>query len=404
MAFPIASDYNEAFQNLSLTLLDSNLRLGRVETTDIGLPKQISGANASVFQVVHSNEKWAIRCFLKDVSDRNKRYGLISEYINKRSHKFLVPFTYMDEGVRVNGAKYPAIKMRWVNGITLDQSIAYFRNNKSELERILQQWVDIMARLKKDAVAHGDLQHGNILYSNTGQIHLIDYDEMFVPGLENLKSNVIGHPNFQHSMRDNNYFTKNLDDFSAWVIFCSVKAIFNEHRLWDNLNGGDDCLLFRMKDYQNFKASDAYLALKKSDSDENKKIADLMCHVSEAEIDKVLTFSAKSFAEFGKPKTKPKPRKKQQKLLFNDDWIKDHLIPIDTKSKKQSINQSSTKQIEKQDSATDESWIFDHIDAKSFRKSEENSGLQSPQPTDQEIAIPESPVPVNWMDDYVKKK
>lgn len=39
-------------------------------------------------------------------------------------------------------------------------------------------------KLHEKSIAHGDLQHGNILVDSNGNIYLIDYDSMFVPSLE----------------------------------------------------------------------------------------------------------------------------------------------------------------------------------------------------------------------------
>ena len=55
-------------------------------------------------------------------------------------------------------------------------------------------------------VAHGDLQHGNVLLvpgasANSLAVKLIDYDGMCVPALAGSKSGEVGHPAYQHPQR-----------------------------------------------------------------------------------------------------------------------------------------------------------------------------------------------------------
>ena len=40
--------------------------------------------------------------------------------------------------------------------------------------------------------SHGDLQHGNIMVNSEGKLFLVDYDSMFVPGLENVSDEIKG--------------------------------------------------------------------------------------------------------------------------------------------------------------------------------------------------------------------
>ena len=56
-------------------------------------------------------------------------------------------------------------------------------------------WVRMMADLKAVSIAHGDLQHGNVVVVGD-QLRLIDYDNMFVPGLAGKQSNECGHRNY----------------------------------------------------------------------------------------------------------------------------------------------------------------------------------------------------------------
>ncbi|QLQ08322.1 MAG: hypothetical protein HZY76_21580 [Anaerolineae bacterium] len=54
-----------------------------------------------------------------------------------------------------------------------------------------------MRNLQTHGIAHGDLQHGNVLVA-ADELRLIDYDGMYVPPLSGRESHEIGHRNYQH--------------------------------------------------------------------------------------------------------------------------------------------------------------------------------------------------------------
>src|SRR5262249_34104450 len=59
----------------------------------------------------------------------------------------------------------------------------------------------------------------------------------------------LGHKNYQHPARSSHDFGPHVDNFSAWVIYASLKALSVDPSLWQKLNGGNDCLLFRATDF-----------------------------------------------------------------------------------------------------------------------------------------------------------
>lgn len=127
---------------------------------------------------------------------------------------------------------------------------------------LAEKFYKLVSDLKKHGIAHGDLQHGNILVVNNG-LSLVDYDGMFVPGLEGLPSNELGHPNYQHPLRSRNDFGPYLDNFSAWCIYISLLALAADPGLWDRINAGDEHICFRRKDIENPGSSQAIQAVEK---------------------------------------------------------------------------------------------------------------------------------------------
>ena len=235
-------------QNPRTFLADSELQKGHAEEDQLGLPRPISGGFASVYKVKCPNQTWAVRCFLKQYLDQQQRYDAISKQLLVSKFPFATHFHFLKTGIRVQGNWYPIMKMEWVQGESL---IRFVEGNLGSPEKLLalgNDIVEIARVLNRAGVAHGDLQHGNILVAN-GKPKLIDYDGMFVPALKGMGSHESGHPNYQLPRADSD-FGPNLDNFSVWVIYLSLKALSVRPSLWKQFQGGDDCLLFRRKDFE----------------------------------------------------------------------------------------------------------------------------------------------------------
>ena len=236
-------------QNPRTTLADSELQKGHAEKDQLGLPRPISGGFASVYKVICPNQTWAVRCFLKKYLDQQQRCDAISQQLIVSKFPFATHFHFLKNGIRIQGNWYPIMKMEWVKGESL---IRFVEGNLGSPEKLLalgNDIVEISRVLNRAGVAHGDLQHGNILVAN-GKPKLIDYDGMFVPALKGKESHESGHPNYQLP-RVSSDFGPNLDNFSVWVIYLSLKALSVRPSLWKQFQGGDECLLLRRKDFEN---------------------------------------------------------------------------------------------------------------------------------------------------------
>jgi hypothetical protein len=103
-------------------------------------------------------------------------------------------------------------------------------------------------------VAHGDLQHGNVLVTSDGGLKLIDYDGMWVPKLKGQKGNEVGHPDYQSPLRSEKDFHADIDGFAGDVIHVAIRALIRKPDLWKKYNNGDN-LLFRRQDFLEPKKS-----------------------------------------------------------------------------------------------------------------------------------------------------
>ena len=248
MAWPTLTDYNEAVQNPQVNFLDPELRAGEVETNRLGLPRAISGGFATVYRMHRQDQEWAVRCFQREFADQQRRYEAISRHLGEVQLRYTVGFEFLPAGIRVGGGWFPILKMEWVQGETLDVYLANHLQDSGALRRLCEGWRQMAAALATAKIAHGDLQHGNVLVRND-TLTLIDYDGMWIPPLAGFEGHEMGHRNYQLPARRAADFGAAMDNFSAIVIYVSLAALSVDTRLWEQVRGGDECLLFRREDF-----------------------------------------------------------------------------------------------------------------------------------------------------------
>jgi tRNA A-37 threonylcarbamoyl transferase component Bud32 len=248
MSWPTPQDYNEAVQLPSTSFVDPDLKQGEAELDILGLPRPISGAFASVYHIKGARRDFAVRCFLRAFDNQRYRYHEIGNWLRQASFPEAVPFEYIDEGIKIRDQMYPILKMEWVAGKSLEQFVDEHTSNQHLLHQVADYFRRMTRGLRDRGIAHGDLQHGNILVINQG-FKLVDYDGTFVPGFKGQMSNELGHPNYQHPMRNAEHFGPTIDNFSSWVIYSSLACLSVDPSLWQRLGGGDECLLFRQSDF-----------------------------------------------------------------------------------------------------------------------------------------------------------
>ncbi|MGW0227906.1 hypothetical protein ACWDWO_06305 [Actinopolymorpha singaporensis] len=215
------------------------------------MPKPMSGNFASVFSLeTATGRRYALKCFTRYVSDQELRYHEISSQLSKLSiaqlsQPWKMGFEYLHDGILVNGSRYPVLKMEWVEATTLANWLEQNYSNKAATRRLAQRFADLTVDLDKAGIAHGDLQHGNLLVASDGTFRLVDYDGMYVPGMRGLRASENGHRHYQSPSRSPADFGPTMDRFSAWVIYLSLLALSVDPGLWGRLHepGGEYLLL-----------------------------------------------------------------------------------------------------------------------------------------------------------------
>jgi serine/threonine protein kinase len=238
---------------------DDLIRKGTFETTSKGV-KFYSGGFTVVFPVVVEHDKWAFRCWHTELGNVRKRFKIISDYINNLKSPYFCDFYYCDEGLVVEGKVFPTTRMKWVDGVTINTYILDNKDNQAALHKLGDEFIRMIDFLHSNKIAHGDLQHGNIIVQN-GDIKLVDYDSLFCPGLEGESDIITGKADFQHPKRkDAKIATAKLDYFSELVIYLSIIAVAECPKLTDEFSL-EDSLLFQASDWNDFTNSAVYKRL-----------------------------------------------------------------------------------------------------------------------------------------------
>ena len=248
--WPAPQDFHEAVQNPSSCFDDKFLRHGAVATDALGMPKVASGAFASVYRIHCLDRDRALRCFLQPVKDQEFRYQILSKTLSQENLPWTVDFDYLSRGICVGGKWYPVLTMDWVEGTPLNFYVADLctREDVAGIENLRQEFKEMAKGMHLAGVAHGDLQHGNILVRK-GKLVLVDYDGMYVPDLNQQQSNELGHANYQHPSRTSRHFDEYIDHFSCWVIDTAMLCLREDPSLWRYCYDDGESLLFHRQDF-----------------------------------------------------------------------------------------------------------------------------------------------------------
>src|SRR5256886_845671 len=216
-------------------------------------------------------QAWAIRCLLRPISDHAERYEAISKHLRKVRLPYDVNFQFLKQGIQIRSNWFPIVKMQWAKGDLLHTHIEKHLGYPVALEALRAKWVILVRHLEAAQVAHGDLQHGNILVRG-GSIQLVDYDGMWVPALSGRHATEIGHRAYQHPERSGQDYGQEIDRFSALVIYLSLAALERDVTLWERFHTGDN-LIFVREDFQQLGRSAIWQHLRRIGSREIDQLA-----------------------------------------------------------------------------------------------------------------------------------
>lgn len=286
--------YDEAmlFSSTRLKMPDPELKQGKVALltahTSLGpveRPWGIEGGFAVVYKFRTRSGQWrALRCFRTLLNqDMQFRYERLGAYF--RSHApaisaITIDFTYYDTGILVkeqgqaSKRTYPVIDMEWVDSLTLLEKVDELcqQRNSAGLRQLKQQWLILLATLRRYSIAHGDLAGVNVMMRPDGHLVLIDYDGVYIPEFAGMNKVLLGQADYRHPQMSLRQFDEYMDDFSALVIYCALFALEVRPQLWEkymqrDVHGRllDTSLLFSQRDYKDPQQSALFQELEQLD-------------------------------------------------------------------------------------------------------------------------------------------
>ena len=130
----------------------------------------------------------------------------------------------------------------------------------SALESLARAFLEMTRELHEQGISHGDLQHGNILIRPDGSLVLVDYDSLYVLGMDGIPDDIKGLQGYQHPARiHQRYRSAYSDFFSELVIYTSIRTLAKHPGLWNKYSLADtETMLFTEKDIQSGGTSEIF--------------------------------------------------------------------------------------------------------------------------------------------------
>ncbi|HEV3469031.1 MAG TPA: Ada metal-binding domain-containing protein [Pyrinomonadaceae bacterium] len=278
--WPSARAFAEAVQCPAVCFEEPTLK-GMLPAVDrLGMPLVTSGQFAYVFKLnsPHGGDALAVRCFRGFHGGREERYRALDSHLAAHPAPALPRFKYLPEGVLVAGRRFPVLVMEWVAGPTLDVYLGEVVGRREVVLHMAGEWLRLMESLRAAGVAHGDLQHGNVIVER-GRMRLVDLDGMYVPALAGLSASELGHQHYQHPARGADLFSPAVDNFSALVVYLSLVALAERPELWREHH--DENLIFTRADFRDPEASALFRKVRET-GPEQARLADALAAAAKA--------------------------------------------------------------------------------------------------------------------------
>ncbi|MFC4066555.1 hypothetical protein [Actinoplanes subglobosus] len=229
--------------------LDPRLRAATPAAARRGGPLRRIGQNTVVFRLDDARgDSWAVRCFLSPGRLHGKRFRAIAGHLTKQPIPEMPIWDVLRDELLVDGRRVAVLVAPWQEGAPLDVAVAAGRRQPESLRALAFQWADLMRRLERARVAHGDVQHGNVLIDRD-RIALVDPDGIWTPTLrQHAAPAEAGHPNYRHPRAGVAQWGPNTDRFAAHVVQLSLLAVAADPSLWDRFHD-DNNLIFTEADF-----------------------------------------------------------------------------------------------------------------------------------------------------------
>jgi hypothetical protein len=274
-AWPSSNDYTAAIQSPQICFRDSDLKSAAVERNRLTrMPKVWTGNFAQVYELTGPSKRVAVKCFTRSAADLTQRYSELSKAIAASKLPYFVDFRYIPDEMLVNGQRYPVVKMQWIEGDSLDKFVEAHLFRPRALVALAGSLMTMVRDLEYWQLAHGDLQHGNLVITPSG-LKLVDYDGMFVPAFRGKPAPEMGLPSYQHPRRTAADYSVGLDRFALMVMCTGLCALALDPSLWYEFYTGDN-LLFTAADFKDPHNSRLFQRLLASPDSQLKMLSDAL--------------------------------------------------------------------------------------------------------------------------------
>jgi len=238
--WPSATDYVAAVQSTAGAFHHPDLRALKLRPGLMGLPAAATGQNAIVFDADGPDGRTALRCF----TSVPYRGDVIYRHLQTMDlPEVLVPVRWRPDALEVDGARWPVVTMPWIVGDPLQRWVGDNVHRPARIAALADAWVEACRVMYASGVAHGDLQHGNVLVTAAAELRFIDFDGvlLFDPATGRELTDApreVGHPNYQHPQRiEDGFSSRFVDTFSALLIHTTLRALVADPGLWMHHRG-----------------------------------------------------------------------------------------------------------------------------------------------------------------------
>ncbi|MDL2230704.1 WG repeat-containing protein, partial [Alistipes sp. OttesenSCG-928-L06] len=215
-----------------------------------GRPEFRAGSNAVIFSVCADGQKSAMKCYTKPAESRKNRLETLAQYLNPLNSTYLSRFKFLRDEMYVfdhrgHGTFRDILLTEWAEGASLRAWLAEKcrAKDRAALTETARRFTRLGLWLLEQEWAHGDLKPDNIIVTPSGELRLIDYDNVFVLEWTGQRSPELGTPGFQHPTRNAKCFDRHLDDYSIALIATALYAL-PENPEWYVGQDDDERLLF----------------------------------------------------------------------------------------------------------------------------------------------------------------
>ena len=189
------------------------------------------GNSAIVFEVMCDGRKMAMRVYMRQHRNLRAIYG--DRYYPK---ELLVNSSDSEYGLA------DVVLCDWHEGVSLQSKIEELCTKPSKMAALSQMFEEFALSLLNEKWAHGDMKPENIIFSSDG-LHLIDFDAMYREGFSIDDCAEIGTRQFQHPLRDNTTFDRDIDDYPIALIATALAAMALDSTIGRNIPNGDYLLI-----------------------------------------------------------------------------------------------------------------------------------------------------------------